>query len=207
MPAVPLSCGSSAAKAWGRASRAASRLASAWRMTGSLCTASSNTPTRSLGCAAPENASNTSARVEARFMAFPSCKVRCWSKSESRRPHRMHQRVDHRLEQALCAPGVLGRAPHQACFHHRRLAHHHEQTPAGPQQALEARIVEWERGGYRNGVVARAAVGAERIRIQYLDIPHAERREIAARRLRKLRKDLQRAHLCRHGAQARRDES
>ena len=76
--AVPFSCGSSAAQAWGRASRAASRLASAWRMTGSLRTASSNTPTRSLAGAAPENASNTSARVEARFIAFPSgnCQMR-----------------------------------------------------------------------------------------------------------------------------------
>src|SRR5207302_54253 len=81
MPAVPFSCGSSAAQAWGRASRAASRLASAWRMTGSLCTASSNTPTRSLAGAAPENASNAgassaSARVEARFMTFPSFELR-----------------------------------------------------------------------------------------------------------------------------------
>jgi hypothetical protein len=69
-PAVPFSCGNNAASACGRASRAARRLASACRITGSLCTASSNTPIRSLACAAPQKASNRRVRVEARFMAF-----------------------------------------------------------------------------------------------------------------------------------------
>ena len=59
-------------RAWGFASRAAMRLASAWRITGSFFTASSKTPLRSLAFARPAQASRHAVNVIARVMSFPS---------------------------------------------------------------------------------------------------------------------------------------
>src|SRR5215472_15969481 len=126
MPAVPLSCGRSAAIACGRDSRAARRLASAWRITGSFFRASSKTPTRSLDCALPAMASRQ-ARVTARFTAIPFGTA---SEAEARRPRRVDQRVDHGLEQAVGGPGALAHPADEARLHHRRFAHDHEQAAA-----------------------------------------------------------------------------
>src|SRR5207302_8406184 len=133
----PASCGRRFDQAWGRASRAARRLASACRICGSLCTASSKTPTRSLAEAAPASTSNTRA-VKPRFIVFPLNSVsyvrsRCYLQlnarlpfrgppgargaagadsnesleREVRRPARIYEGVDDRLEQAFRRPGLL----------------------------------------------------------------------------------------------------
>src|SRR5258708_3542448 len=128
-------------------------------MTGSLCAASSKTPARSLAAAAPEEASNSRARIEARYMTFPSLR----SEREFRRPRGIHHRVNHCLEQALHGPCIFGGTSHEACFHHRCGSHHHEHPPARGEHALEARVVARERGRQARRRVAVADARGQRV--------------------------------------------
>src|SRR5579863_856974 len=212
--AVPFTCGRSAASACGFDSRAARRLASAWRITGSLCRASSNTPSRSLVCATPTTGSRARTMITARFMrslVLPgsgTAAVSCATASElkARRLRSVHQRVDDRLEQAVRGPGSLADAVDEARLHDRRLARHHEQPPADLELALETRVVHGERAGHGNGVIALATFGREPIGVHYLDVAHAEVAQIARRQARELLEQLQRPHPCARGAQARSHE-
>src|SRR5581483_7305024 len=75
----------------------------------------------------------------------------------------MYERIDHRLEQALSAPGVLGDPPDEAGLHDRRLTHHDEEPPADRELLLEALVGYGERGCDGDGVVTRVGIQASRI--------------------------------------------
>ena len=54
---------------------------------------------------------------------------------------RVHQRIDHRLEQTLANPFAIVDAAYEHGIHDGRRSHHSEQSAADPQAALEARVV------------------------------------------------------------------
>src|SRR4029077_1225268 len=113
---------------------------------------------------------------------------------EFRRAYRMYQRVDDRFKQDLAAPGLFAGAAHQARLHYRSFAHDNEQASANVQQALKPRIVKWQGGGYGDDVVARGALVAQRIRIQYFRTPNPEGGQISAGARGEFRVQLQGAH-------------